>query len=135
MDFLQSIFVPILADGFSWALLGALMWIGRLLPSFIRRRIEAIDRDAVERAAETAAKLIFAAIRLHPTVAIADHTVSAAADALVRKMPGVVRRLAPTQKAIEDMIRSRVQAKVDEALDRDRLTEELKRLGLDAQRP
>lgn len=48
---------------------------------------------------------------------------------------GVVRRLAPTQAAIEDMIRARLQERVDAALGRDRLAEELRRLGLDAVTP
>lgn len=44
----------------------------------------------------------------------------------------MVRRLAPTQAAIEDMIRARLQERLDDALGRDRLADELRRLGLEA---
>lgn len=131
LDMVQSIAEPIISDALQWAALAVLAGLGRFVPAFLRRRMEAVDRDAIERAADTAAALLFAAIRMHPAVGVADSAISGAGRALVRKMPGVVKRLAPTQDAIEDMIRARVQRRIDEALDRDRLAEALKQAGVD----
>ncbi|HHW34403.1 MAG TPA: hypothetical protein GXX24_09750 [Paracoccus solventivorans] len=128
----QSILQPIIVDLLTYGVVALMGVIASGLPGFLRRRVEAVDRQAVYHAVDTVATLLFAAVRRNPAAAVTDAAVSAAARGVLDKMPGVVRRLAPTQAAIEDMIRARLQERLDAALGRDRLAEELRRLGLEA---
>lgn len=135
MQILQNILQPIIVDLMVYGVVTLLGILASGLPGFLRRRVEAVDRQAVYHAVDTVATLLFSAARKHPAAAVTDAAISVAARGVLDKMPGVVRRLAPTQAAIEDMIRARLQERLDAALGRDRLAEELRRLGLDAVRP
>ncbi|SEI10290.1 hypothetical protein [Paracoccus alkenifer] len=132
MTIIQSILQPIIVDLLVWGVVSVIGVIASGLPGFLRRRVEAVDRQAVYHAVDTVATLLFAAVRRNPAAAVTDAAISGAARGVLDKMPGVVRRLAPTQAAIEDMIRARLQERLDAALGRDRLAEELRRLGLEA---
>lgn len=131
LDSLQSILQPIIVDLVVYGLTALLAVIASGLPGFLRRRVEAVDRDAIYRAVDTMATLIVGGIKLHPGVRVTDGAITAAAEALAAKMPGVVKRLAPTPTAIEDMIRAEVQRRIDAALGRDRLAEALTRAGVE----
>jgi len=132
MTIIQSILQPIIVDLLVWGVVSVVGVIASGLPGFLRRRVEAVDRQAIYHAVDTVTTLLFAAVRKQPAAAVTDAAISAAARGVLDKMPGVVRRLAPTQAAVEDMIRARLQERLDAALGRDRLAEELRRLGLDA---
>lgn len=135
MTIIQNILQPIIVDLLVWGVVSVVGVIASGLPGFLRRRVEAVDRQAIYHAVDTVATLLFAAARRNPAAAVTDAAISTAARGLLGKMPGVVRRLAPTQAAVEDMIRARLQERLDAALGRDRLAEELRRLGLDAVTP
>lgn len=135
MQILQNILQPIIVDLLVWGVVTLLGILASGLPGFLRRRVENVDRQAIYHAVDTVATLLFAAVRRNPAAAVTDAAIAAAARGVLGKMPGVVRRLAPTQAAIEDMIRARLQERVDAALGRDRLADELRRLGLDAVNP
>lgn len=135
MQILQNILQPIIVDLLVWGVVSVVGVIASGLPGFLRRRVENVDRQAIYHAVDTVATLLFAAARRNPAAAVTDAAITAAARGVLGKMPGVVRRLAPTQAAIEDMIRARLQERLDAALGRDRLADELRRLGLDAVNP
>ena len=135
MQILQNILQPIIVDLLVYGVVTLLGILASGLPGFLRRRVENVDRQAIYHAVDTVATLLFAAARRNPAAAVTDAAITAAARGVLDKMPGVVKRLAPTQAAIEDMIRARLQERLDAALGRDRLAEELRRLGLDAVNP
>ena len=132
MQILQNILQPVIVDLLVYGVVTLLGILASGLPGFLRRRVEGVDRQAIYHAVDTVATLLFAAARRNPTAAVTDAAITAAARGVLDKMPGVVKRLAPTQAAIEDMIRARLQERLDAALGRDRLADELRRLGLEA---
>lgn len=135
LDAAQSILQPIIVDLLTYGLITLIGVIASGLPGFLRRRVEAVDREAIYHAVNTAATLLFAGIRLDPRLRATDAAVTAAARGVLAKMPGVVRRLAPTQAAIEDMIRAELQRRLDGALGRDPLAEALREAGVQVVQP
>ena len=131
IDAAQSVLQPIIVDLLTYGLVTLIGVVASGLPGFLRRRVEAVDRQAIYNAVDTAATLLMAGVKLHPSVRVPDAAITAAARALTDKMPGVVKRLAPTQQAVEDLIRAAIQRKLDETLGRDRLAEALRQAGVE----
>ena len=130
LDAAQSILQPILVDLLTYGLVTLIGVIASGLPGFLRRRVEAVDREAIYHAVDTTATLLVAGLKLDPRLRATDAAITAAARGVLSKMPGVVKRLAPTQEAVEDMIRAEVQRRIDAALGRDRLAEALREAGV-----
>lgn len=130
LDMAQSVLQPVIVDLLTWAIGLMLAAVASGLPGFLRRRVEAVDREAIYHAVDTSATLLFAAARRTPSVVVTDAMVTAAATQIMAKMPGVVRRLAPSKVAIEDMLRAELQRRTDDLLGRDRLAEALRQAGV-----
>lgn len=137
IDSAQAVLQPIIVDNLEIIIGGLLTWFFGLLP-FSRQAkasYEAKLREGLHSALNTGVGLTIDMIQQHPSVAAYDHGIGEIVAYVERSVPDALRKLGPSRAQLEDMARSKLQQKLDELLQRDRLAEALARAGVTAPEP
>lgn len=128
-DHIQAAIQPVLVDYAVWLILGAFAWLMRRLPERFRLDIEARHREALHRALDTAAGLVLDTAQMHPAIAIPDAAITRGLGYVQASVPRALRKLGPSPEMLSDMMRAKLQDRLDAITGRDRLAEALRQAG------
>lgn len=122
-DTIQQVVEPLIVEALVAAALAILAWIGRLVPAWMKLRIDQINREALHRALATGTSLALDTVQGIPTVATADAAVTTVIGYVRRSVPGALRHFLPTDQQLVDMARAKIAAEIarrqaPDALDR-----------------
>lgn len=137
IDYAQGILQPLIVDQLVWIVGGILTFVFGLLPfsKEAKARAEANMREGLHSALDTAVGLIIDTAQAQPSIAVYDRAVGEALSYVYRSVPDAIKKLGPSPQHLEEMLRSKLQVKLNELLGRDPMTEALIRAGLDAVKP
>lgn len=113
-DTIQQVVEPLIVEALMAGALAILAWIGRLVPAWMKLRIDQINREALHRALETGTALALDAVQGIPTVSAADAAVTTVIGYVRRSVPGALRHFLPTDQQLVDMARAKINAAIAE---------------------
>lgn len=133
-DFIQSAVQPIIVETLVVIASGAVLWFARFLPETWRLYIEANHRQALHSALNTAVGLVLDGIQKNPAVAVPDAAITQGLSYVYGSVPKAIRRLGPSREQLEQMLRAKVQLRLDEIVGRTQLSEALNYIGITSAR-
>lgn len=133
-DFIQAAIQPVIVEALVFAVSGVVLWFARFLPETWRLYIEANHRQALHSALNTAVGIVLDITQKHPAIAVPDAAITRGLGYVYGSVPNAIKRLGPSREQLELMLRSKIQLELDRIVNRDRLTEALTAIGLDAKK-
>ena len=113
-DMFQSTIEPLIVEGLMAVALAIITWLGRMVPAWMKLRIDQINREALHRALSTGTSLALDTVQGIPTVAAADAAITTVIGYVRRSVPGALRHFLPSDEQLIDMARAKINAAIAE---------------------